>query len=33
MAYTYLKRVRVGGFVKVYICVYNFLVKTVLRLK
>jgi hypothetical protein len=28
-----LKRVRVGGSIKVYIRVYNFLVKTVLRLK
>jgi hypothetical protein len=28
-----LRRVRVGGFVKVYICIYNFLAKAVLRLK
>jgi hypothetical protein len=28
-----LKRVRVGGSIKVYIRVYNFLVETVLRLK
>jgi hypothetical protein len=33
MARMYLKRVRVRGSVKVYIRVYNFLAKAILRLK